>query len=267
MSRRVAATALNVLSSVAVVFGNKRLFGDTHAFAFPMMLTAIHLSCTSIAIRLVPRKQSRDLPYEAVLPLAIGRVLSIITMNMNLLHNSVSAYQLSKIALLPITTIASYIRGASLSPRALLGAALVTVGVSLATVANPTTSMKGLLVAILAILCTVVAIIQGEQSKTFGLPAVDIMRRETPVSATLMVLLASQIESVRDVMAFPYDTSSILMILFTAICAVCINFTGAYILISRPHTRRDVTVLFVFAHRIRGRHGTWCCGVPHGWTF
>ena len=92
----------------------------------------------------------------AVAPVALGTLSSVGFMNLNLKHNSVSFYQLSKIACIPLTLLFSYVLEGS-APSAPIMATLVPLGVGLgiAQAHDYEANTLGTAYAAISVVCTV----------------------------------------------------------------------------------------------------------------
>jgi len=148
-------------------------------------------------------------------------------MNLNLLRNSISFYQLSKISVLPCTVLCNYLlRGKNITRRRVLLLMITTVGVALATITCPTASFGGTVAATSAVAFSTASIILGERTKSLGLSSLQMMYLETPVSAMASTLLVPLLENTGALWSFPVDFRLFVFLLVTALCAVGINFTG-----------------------------------------
>eukprot|EP00736_Rhodelphis_marinus_P006308 Rmarinus@m.18296 len=99
----------NVLSTVCCVLGNKYLSTEL-GFEFMMTLSGIHFLLTAIGTRVIAKvakvKRTPNPPgVLEILPLCIFTTGSVGLMNLNLLHNSVGFYMLSKLCCIPCTLV------------------------------------------------------------------------------------------------------------------------------------------------------------------
>jgi drug/metabolite transporter (DMT)-like permease len=151
------------------------------------------------------------------------------TMNLNLKINSVATYQLSKIAILPSIVLAKRKR---LSVRETIGVLMATTGVYFATVRDPTIEMDGIYIAVVAVLTNVVSIMIGERVKSKGFGAVQVMRKEMPLSTILLMLTIPFTEESVSVVINEMTSYVMIVIVCTCICAAMINST-AFMMITR----------------------------------
>jgi solute carrier family 35, member E3 len=85
----------NVLSVVGVVICNKYII-DVDDFRFSVFLSFLHFAATALGMHLLLCADFfhyKAAPLSGVLPVAIGSLLSVAFMNLNLAHNSVGFYQ------------------------------------------------------------------------------------------------------------------------------------------------------------------------------
>ena len=94
-------------------------------------------------------------PLSGVFPLAMGSLLSVAFMNLNLSHNSVGFYQLSKLACIPCTLLVQYLAySQTISRRVMLTLIPITLGVGYATVYDLEINFLGFVFATAAVVAT-----------------------------------------------------------------------------------------------------------------
>lgn len=87
--------AANILSVVGVVIVNKYIT-EVDGFNFMVFLSFLHFAFTAVGVRCLMYAgyfKYQTAPLEGVLPVAIGSLLSVAFMNLNLSYNSVGFYQ------------------------------------------------------------------------------------------------------------------------------------------------------------------------------
>lgn len=85
----------NILSVVGVVITNKYII-EKDGFNFSVFLSFLHFAFTSLCTQVLLRTDQltyKSAPINSVLPVAIGSLLSVAFMNLNLAFNSVGLYQ------------------------------------------------------------------------------------------------------------------------------------------------------------------------------
>eukprot|EP00760_Papus_ankaliazontas_P011894 PhM_4_TR15099/c0_g2_i1/m.71843/K15285/SLC35E3; solute carrier family 35, member E3 len=101
---------INVLATVGVVLTTKQLF--LTGAKFPTALLVCHQASIVVLTQLMQLfglSEKKYLPWKETLQLAFFEVLSIVALNLSLLHNSVGTYQLLKLLNAPVMCIGEYI--------------------------------------------------------------------------------------------------------------------------------------------------------------
>lgn len=106
----IAGVIGNILSVVGIVICNKYIT-EVDGYDFMVFLSFLHFAFTMVGTRVLLMLgvfQYKSAPMSGVIPVAIGSLLSVAFMNLNLSHNSVGFYQLSKLACIPFTLFVQY---------------------------------------------------------------------------------------------------------------------------------------------------------------
>jgi hypothetical protein len=221
--------AVNVGSAVSLILLNRHLFAGNH-FPYTVVLSAVHVAVTGLAVRLLARAglfAARAVPTGLMLLIAATRVGALIGMNVNLMVNPLSVYQLSKIMCLPLSALAERILGRRIfSPSAVIALAATTVGVAVATISSPETSPRGIFVAAAACVATVISFLAGWRVKPLGLSSLQMIRVEAPVSAALLLFVSPAFDDVGALAASPPPPRTLALMGLTALLAVVVNITG-----------------------------------------
>ena len=128
--------AINVTSAVSLVFINRHLM-SVCAFHYVGILAALHMAVTAaVALHQVPLStQKVVLSRSETLFFMVVTLLSMVSMNLSLLFNDVSVYQITKIAMIPACCFLEYIfQGKLLTRSRALAIAAVMAGVLTACV-------------------------------------------------------------------------------------------------------------------------------------
>jgi hypothetical protein len=91
----VVGVVSNILSVVGVVICNKYIIEVDH-FNFSVFLSFLHFAFTATGTRVLLAGdyfKKNEAPMSGILPVAIGSLMSVAFMNMNLAFNSVGFYQ------------------------------------------------------------------------------------------------------------------------------------------------------------------------------
>ena len=100
----------NILSVVGVVICNKYIIEVDH-FNYSVFLSFLHFAFTALGTRVMLFSgyfSQNTAPLSGILPVAVGSLLSVAFMNMNLAYNSVGFYQVSSHRLLLTSTPNSF---------------------------------------------------------------------------------------------------------------------------------------------------------------
>ena len=127
----------NILSVVGVVICNKYIT-EIDGYDFMIFLSFLHFSFTMFGTRVMLMMgyfEEKAAPLSGILPVAIGSLMSVAFMNLNLSHNSVGFYQLSKLACIPFTLFVQFVAyKQTISTKVMLSLLPITFGVGYATV-------------------------------------------------------------------------------------------------------------------------------------
>lgn len=96
----------NILSVVGVVICNKYIVEVDH-FNFSVFLSFLHFAFTALGTRVMLQMNyftQNTAPLSGILPVAIGSLLSVAFMNLNLAYNSVGFYQVCSVIFNSITS-------------------------------------------------------------------------------------------------------------------------------------------------------------------
>ena len=92
----------NILSVVGVVICNKYIV-EVDGYKFSVFLSFLHFGFTAVAMRVLLHFNyfsHQPAPLSGIMPVAVGSLMSVAFMNLNLAYNSVGFYQVSVIALI-----------------------------------------------------------------------------------------------------------------------------------------------------------------------
>lgn len=200
----------NVLSSVAIVLVNKKVFAA--GFHFPFSLSFFHFCFTIVFYRLLLacglfERPAMPMTEFQKFKVAAAGVASIGFMNVSLSLNSVGFYQVTKLTIVPVTLVINYVcYDVSTTTKVKLALAILLLGVGVATVSDVELRPLGFLFGVLAVLSTAMfQIWQGTKQKEYGMSgtqlqdAVAFWQTVCALSLSLMVesfcLLPGQLDS------------------------------------------------------------------------
>jgi solute carrier family 35 protein E3 len=170
----------------------------------------------------------------AVLPVAIGSLLSVAFMNLNLSHNSVGFYQLSKLACIPFTLLIQYIETRQAVPMNILLTLLpILFGVGYATVYDVSVNLYGTVIATLAVIATSVSQIltnkyqnQPRRDDDEKVDALQLLYLTSPMTAIGMLIMCPFFDDVTALANHEYTSPCAIRIAITCVLALGVNITN-----------------------------------------
>ena len=126
-----------------------------------------------------------------VLVVAVGSLLSVAFMNLNLSHNSVGFYQLSKLACIPVTLLIQLVAYGERVPRAVQSTLIpIICGVGYATVYDMEVNTLGTTYAAAAVIATAAAqIFTNTYQKSLDCNALQLLYHTSPLISVGMLVL------------------------------------------------------------------------------
>jgi solute carrier family 35 protein E3 len=123
---------------------------------------------------------------------------SIVFMNLNLNVNSVGFYQLSKLTLVPVIALLSFVLyGKRQSAMTIASLALVCTGAGIATVSGVTVHLRGVVTAVAAVLFTAWSQIWVGQvmARHAGLTSIEVIRQSYAYAIAFVALAVPLVDS------------------------------------------------------------------------
>eukprot|EP00802_Teleaulax_amphioxeia_P022061 Tamp_22473.p1 GENE.Tamp_22473~~Tamp_22473.p1 ORF type:complete len:344 (+),score=55.33 Tamp_22473:46-1077(+) len=229
----VAAWAIgNVILSVSLVTVNKIIM-KSYGFNFVLVLSACHFVATGIFLECITRfgwfgaTPKRMPPRDNWITAAVG-AFGIVFMNLSLQTNSISFYQITKLCIIPTVLLVDFVReGKTQTVRVYLSLSLLLLGVGVATVTDVEASLKGMGIALIAVVSTAqFQIWQGSKQKQHGLSAIQATHSVAMPQAVVTILAAVPLE--RDIMTHRFDNNytDVALIALTCLIAMVMNVTS-----------------------------------------
>lgn len=232
--RNTGYLSLNIVSSVALVMGNKHLFAETD-FKFNTLLTVLHFVATSAFLEVAKLSglvQRKSVAVWRVLPLSATFCCFVVTTNLSLLLNSTSTFQLVKILNGPTVALLQFLLYGRRLPRlVLLSMAVMCVGVTLATTNDVQMNAKGLLVAATGCLAAAVYQMYAEvEQRRLGLDALQLLSYQAPISAVMLACFVPVLENVEMLRVYRPSLPVMLTLSGTALLAILVNVSTMLII-------------------------------------
>ena len=224
----------NILSVVGVVIMNKYIT-EKDGFNFMVFLSFLHFAFTSIGCRLMMMGgffSWTPAPFSGVLPVAIGSLLSVAFMNLNLSHNSVGFYQLSKLLCIPVTLWIQYVAYNTTVSRAVQVTLIpITFGVGYATVYDIEIRPVGFIFAGCAIVATAVAqIFTNVYQKSLDCNALQLLHHTSPLIACGMLIMSPFFDDAKALVHYEYSIGTVVRILISCMFALGVNVSNYLVL-------------------------------------
>lgn len=183
----VAGIVTNILSVVGVVICNKYIIEEDN-YNYSVFLSFLHFAFTTLGMRVLMSLgyfTYSPAPLSGVLPLAMGSLLSVAFMNLNLAYNSVGFYQLSKLACIPFTLFIQYtFYGQTVSRAVQLTLLPISFGVGYATVYDLNLNTVGFAFATCGVIATAMAqIFTNTYQKSLDCNALQLLYHTSPFIA------------------------------------------------------------------------------------
>lgn len=228
--RMVMSLAFNVVSSVGVIFINKRLVFQTAGFHFPTALTIIHFVVCFFGCLGFARSgffELKALPLSKVLGISLAFCGYVAFNNLSLLTNSVSVYQISKILVTPVLIVLEYItQGKTQSKQTLLSLAPVCVGIIITVYTDAEVNLVGTFWAFLAIIANAFYTMWGStKQKELDVSPMQILSYQAPMSAFLLLFTLPIFEPWHELANYRYSSTSIFYIFLSCMFAFGVNFS------------------------------------------
>lgn len=208
-------------------------------FNFVMTLTWIHTIFTWAGMRLFLAMNffsAKDVEKLKLLPLAWVHVGYIVLGNLSLQMNTVSFYQIMKIAIAPTLVLLEFFMFGKVHSLPVMGTvAMVCLGVAVATVTDKVavSNTAGAVVGFAATLTTALfQIWAGSKQKEFGVNSSQLLLNYLPQATLYLGLLVPIIEPIGvptaapgTLMAYPLTPAAAAVIILSALLGVLVTFT------------------------------------------
>jgi len=224
----------NILSVVGIVICNKYIT-DVDGYKFMVFLSFLHFLFTAIGGKLMlccNMYTYAPAPMSGVLPVAIGSLLSVAFMNLNLANNSVGFYQLSKLACIPFTLVVQLIfYKQSVSRAVTLTLVPISFGVGYATIYDLDINVIGMVFAVCAVIATSMAqIFTNTYQKSLDCNAMQLLYHTSPVIALGMLIMCPFFDDVQALWNFQYTTPCVMRIMVSCVFALGVNISNYLVL-------------------------------------
>lgn len=224
----------NIVSVVGIVIVNKYIT-EVDGFNFMVFLSFLHFAFTSMGSRLLLKMNMFSLSSVTmmdVLPVAMGSLMSVAFMNLNLSYNSVGFYQLSKLACIPFTLLIQYLAYKQKVPISVqLTLIPITFGVGYATVYDINVNIVGTIFATVAVIATSIAqIFTNIYQKSLDCNAFQLLYLTCPTISLGMLIMCPFFDDIKALISFQMTLPCLIRIAFSCFFALGVNISNYYVL-------------------------------------
>ncbi|KXZ46534.1 hypothetical protein GPECTOR_42g741 [Gonium pectorale] len=231
----VFAWFLNVSTSVLIVFVNKLLMDPKmgYKFVFATTLCAFHFLVCGGSVRameLIGIGKRASMPLYDCLLFAVVASVSIASLNLSLLVNSVGFYQISKLLIIPFVCLVEYIWfKRRFTPYTVLSILVVVAGVAIVTVTDVSMNVLGLVIAALSVVTSgLQQIMCGAIQRKLGLTSNQLLSNTAPVQGLMLLVVGPMVDkAVTGEWIGGYETSvpALTCLFWSCAVAVAVNIS------------------------------------------
>lgn len=224
----------NLATVVGVVIMNKYIQKE-HGLNAMIFLSFCHFVVTAVGIRLllcVGFFKYKAARARAVAPVALGSLGSVAFMNLNLAHNTVGFYQISKLACIPVTLALGYLVDGIIVPfRVKVTLLPLVFGMGFATVHDVEASFVGTAYAAAAVLCTVASqTFTSSLQRSLGCDSNQLLYHTSPLIAVGMLALCPIFDDLDALYAFEWTYPVVRDVAISCFLALGVNITNYLVL-------------------------------------
>lgn len=221
---------LNVVSSVGVIFINKRLVFKAADYPFGTALTIIHFVVTFLGCVLFAKLkyfEPKWLDWRKVVSISIAFCGYVVFNNLSLLTNSVTMYQISKILCTPVIVgVERFSQGKRHSPGTLASLFPVCLGIIFTVWADNEINFWGCFWALLAVVANSFYTLWGKsKQQELGVTPMQILTYQAPMSALMLFICIPFFDDWHKLTAYKYTSQSLTYIGLSCIFAFGVNFS------------------------------------------
>ncbi|CAI5983410.1 unnamed protein product [Closterium sp. NIES-65] len=197
-------------------------------------LTGFHLTFTglfgALCVWLGYLSGTANIPLWDIVWFGMLANLSIVGMNLSLMSNSVGFYQISKLAIIPVTCLCETLLHAKAYSREVkLSVVAVMLGVGVCTVTDISVNAFGLVTATVAVVSTSLQqIFVGELQRKHNVGSFDLLRQTAPIQAVTLVIVGPFLDYLltsQNLLEFPVTSNATFFISLSCAFAIGCNLS------------------------------------------
>ncbi|RHZ64918.1 uncharacterized protein CDV56_106506 [Aspergillus thermomutatus] len=236
-------TAINVASTVAIVFTNKYILSDISFRNCQVAFAAYHFFITGATLWAISRPQCavfipKQVSVVQIIPLAAAMCIQVILQNLSLAYSSVMFHQLARLLLTPVVALLNYMLNSTTIPQTAISSLILLcsgVGIvsyydslSMDNASTASTSSWGTVFALAGVCASSIYTVWiGQYHKKFQLNSMQLLLNQAPIS-TALLLLTVPFTATPPLGAVP--VSMWILILMSGVFASLVNLSQFYII-------------------------------------
>ncbi|OQN99336.1 hypothetical protein B0A48_14313 [Cryoendolithus antarcticus] len=198
-----AASGLNVVATVSIVFVSKHIFQHAALRHAQVAFAASHFAATALFLYVVSRPrlnffQAKRVPVLKIIPLAVAFICSVVFTNASLAYCSIQFYQIVRALGTPFVAFINYLTsGATIPLRAAFTLVPVCAGIAVVgyfdtdaktSVSDKGTTPLGVVFAFTALMASgIYTVWIGRYHKLLDCTSQQLLLNQTPVSVLIML--------------------------------------------------------------------------------
>lgn len=231
----VFAWFLNVSTSVLIVFVNKLLMDPKkgYAFTFATTLCAFHFLSAAFSVKLTQLlgwSSPAPLSWKTILSFAIVANVSIASLNLSLLVNSVGFYQIAKLLIIPFVCLVElFWMKRRFTVPVVCSILVVVTGVAIVTVTDVTIKPMGLIVAAISVVSSgMQQILCGTIQRNCKLQSHQLLANTAPVQGVMLLAVGPFVDKAVSgnwVSQYTITTPGLSVLLLSCAISVAVNIS------------------------------------------
>lgn len=236
---------LNIFSSVLIIIVNKQLMNKTgYGFHYATTLCGLHYLTTFLTSKLTSwalsnendqKKPPPKIPLTDVAVYTLFSDLSIVGLNLSLLFNTVGFYQITKLAIIPVSCAIEFLLLQKIfNNRIISSIGVVLLGVGLSTVSEVSLNGIGSVVAAIACVSTATQqVLIGHLQRKHSIGSNELIQVTSPIQAVSLLVLGPFVDEVL-VGDFPWSyefhVPSMVFLLGSCLLAAMVNISQFFVI-------------------------------------
>eukprot|EP00892_Ulva_mutabilis_P000291 jgi/Ulvmu1/10262/UM060_0063.1 len=232
----VFAWLFNVSTSIAIVFVNKVLMGaNGYMFNFAVTLCALHFISCSVGLTVMKmlgltQSSGKTIPWSDRIMFAVAANISIASLNLSLMVNSVGFYQIAKLLIIPFTAVVQSIwLKESLTLYQTACTAVVLLGVAIVTVSDVTSSKLGVFIAAVSVASSSMQqILCRYYLKKHDVASNELLGTTAPLQGWSLLLIGPFVDlsvGSRWILSYEFTVAALICLLLSCGIAVAVNIS------------------------------------------